>query len=73
MKQAKKQQQQQAQPQSSSVLQDEDTQTSTIADEAENEFTINEIDKLEQQGINAADIAKLKTGGICTVMAVLMW
>jgi hypothetical protein len=33
----------------------------------------NEIDKLEQHGINAADIGKLKSGGICTVMAVLMW
>ena len=31
-----------------------------------------EIDRLEQHGINAMDIQKLKTGGICTVLAVLM-
>jgi meiotic recombination protein DMC1 len=35
--------------------------------------SFNEIDKLEQHGINAADINKLKGSGICTVMAVLMW
>ena len=33
----------------------------------------NEIDKLEQHGINMGDIGKLKAGGICTVLAVLMW
>ena len=38
----------------------------------EDEHAYNEIDKLQAQGINAADIAKLKQAGICTVMAVLM-
>jgi len=33
----------------------------------------NEIDRLEQHGINAADIGKLKSAGLCTVLAVLMW
>lgn len=31
-----------------------------------------EIDKLQEQGINAADIAKLKTAGLCTVASVCM-
>ena len=33
----------------------------------------NEIDKLEQFGINAADIGKLKAAGLGTVLSVLMW
>jgi hypothetical protein len=37
------------------------------------EPAFNEIDKLEQFGINAVDIQKLKSSGICTVLAVLMW
>jgi hypothetical protein len=37
------------------------------------EPAFNEIDKLEQFGINMADIGKLKGSGICTVLAVLMW
>jgi hypothetical protein len=36
------------------------------------EPAFNEIDKIEQFGINAADIGKLKASGICTVLAVLM-
>jgi len=38
----------------------------------EEEHAYNEIDKLQTQGINAADITKLKQAGLCTVMAVLM-
>jgi meiotic recombination protein DMC1 len=37
------------------------------------EHAFNEIDKLEQHGINMADINKLKAAGLCTVLAVLMW
>lgn len=32
----------------------------------------NEIDKLESEGINVADIKKLKTAGYCTIMSVIM-
>ena len=70
MKQAKKQTQAQQQV-AAQVLQDEDTQAT--AEEYDSEPAFNEIDKLEQHGINAADIGKLKAGGICTVLAVLMW
>ncbi len=70
MKQAKKQQVQQAKE----VLQDEDTQaTQGDMDNNDMEPAFNEIDKIEQFGINAADIGKLKSSGICTVLAVLMW
>ena len=41
-------------------------------DRMEDEHAYNEIDKLQNYGINAADITKLKQGGMCTVMAVLM-
>lgn len=63
MKQAKKQQTEQA-------IQDEDTQISGNEDV---EFVYNEIDKLEQFGINSGDIGKLKSAGLCTVLSVLMW
>lgn len=33
---------------------------------------VNAIDKLQDQGINAADILKLKNGGICTVKGLMM-
>lgn len=32
----------------------------------------NEIDKLQSYGINAADLNKLKSAGICTVLGVIM-
>ena len=41
-------------------------------DETEDEEPFREIDQLEQHGINMADINKLKSAGLCTVMAVLM-
>lgn len=69
MKQAKKQQVQPAKE----VLQDEDTQATQGDLDNEMEPAFNEIDKIEQFGINAADIGKLKASGICTVLAVLMW
>ena len=36
------------------------------------DFQINEIDKLQEAGINAADITKLKNSGLCTVSSILM-
>ncbi|TNV77891.1 hypothetical protein FGO68_gene13661 [Halteria grandinella] len=54
------------------VVQDEETQVTQGDNDLEYEPAYNEIDKLEQFGINQADIAKLKTSGICTVLAVLM-
>lgn len=69
MKQAKKQQVQPAKE----VLQDEDTQATQADNEDDMVPAFNEIDKIEQFGINAADIGKLKASGICTVLAVLMW
>ena len=47
--------------------------TGANAEDYDYEPAFNEIDKLEQHGINAADICKLKSSGICTVLAVLMW
>ena len=49
---------------------DDDTQASQ---DGSDEPSYIQIDKLEQHGINVADINKLKQAGICTVMAVLMW
>ena len=48
------------------------TADNEIEEQMESEPAYNEIDKLQNQGINAADITKLKQAGICTVMAVLM-
>lgn len=50
---------------------DADTQLSNEDEETEPYF--NQIDMLESHGINAADIGKLKSGGLCTVLSVLMW
>jgi hypothetical protein len=54
-------------------LADADTAVSDIDRDMEMEQPFNEIDKLEQHGINSADIGKLKGAGLCTVLAVLMW
>ena len=43
----------------------------TMEDEEEQPF--HEIDALQEHGINAADINKLKAAGLCTVLSVLMW
>ena len=49
---------------------DEETQVSEQEEEVGPAY--NEIDKLEAMGINAGDILKLKSAGVCTVLAVLM-
>merc|ERR1719359_2119211 len=38
----------------------------------ENTTIVNTIDKLQECGINAADILKLKSAGMCTVKGLLM-
>lgn len=54
-------------------MQEEETQVSGDDNDYDMEPAFNEIDKLEQFGINAADIGKLKSAGLCTVLSVLMW
>ena len=44
----------------------------TDLEEAE-EIAFREIDTMQEHGINAADINKLKAEGLCTVASVLMW
>ena len=41
-------------------------------EEEEEELTFMTIDKLEESGISAADVAKLKAGGCYTVESILM-
>jgi len=55
------------------VLQDADTQASGSNEDEEMEPYFNQIEKLEEHGINSADIGKLKSAGLCTVLSVLMW
>lgn len=50
---------------------DDDTASVTGVEES-SEPTYVSIDKLQEHGVNAADIAKLKQGGICTVKGLLM-
>jgi meiotic recombination protein DMC1 len=40
--------------------------------EAEEEHAFNEIDRLQAYGINVADLNKLRSAGLCTVLGVLM-
>lgn len=40
--------------------------------ETEDAIPYNEIDKLQNMGINAADLNKLKVAGYCTVLSVVM-
>jgi meiotic recombination protein DMC1 len=40
--------------------------------EAEEEHAFNEIDRLQAHGINVADLNKLRSAGLCTVLGVLM-
>ena len=42
------------------------------AEEEENQFEPNEIEKLQEKGINVSDINKLKNAGFCTVLSVIM-
>ena len=41
-------------------------------EEEEEEFEVNDIEKLQEYGINMSDIKKLKLAGYCTVLSVLM-
>lgn len=46
-----------------------------IEDERQGDLELlpySQIDKLQEGGINAADITKLKTAGYCTVSSVIM-
>ena len=40
--------------------------------DALDEFTVKEIDTLQESGINVADINKLKAAGLCTIHSILM-
>ena len=50
---------------------EEDTQEATNFDEEDQPF--NEIDQLQQHGINMADVTKLKQAGLTTILSILMW
>lgn len=67
MKAAKKQLQQ-------VVQEEEDTAVSREVDMAdeEEEQPFNDIDMLQEHGINMGDILKLKAAGLCTAISVLM-
>ncbi|CAG9310774.1 unnamed protein product [Blepharisma stoltei] len=41
-------------------------------EEQQSSLPYNEVDKLQNYGINVADINKLKTAGLCTVLGVIM-
>lgn len=41
-------------------------------EEEEESLSFSTIDRLQEHGINAADITKLKSAGICTVKGLLM-
>ena len=49
----------------------EDEATDVGQDDEEQLF--NEIDQLQQHGINMADITKLKQAGLTTILSILMW
>ena len=50
-------------------IQEEDVEE--VVEEVE-QVTFLEIEKLQQCGVNAADVAKLKTGGYCTISSIVM-
>ncbi len=43
------------------------------AEEEYEEFSYHPVDALQSEGVNAADITKLKAAGLNTVGAVVMW
>eukprot|EP00111_Clytia_hemisphaerica_P015489 TCONS_00045736-protein len=43
-----------------------------LASEDEDEIFFQDIDMLQNHGINAADIKKIKTAGICTIKGIQM-
>ena len=49
----------------------QDTQASEY-DDGEDELPFNEIDQLQNHGINGGDINKLKAAGLCTVVSCIM-
>ena len=64
MKQAKKQKE---------VPQEEEETAVVEADYDEDCQAFTEIDELQNHGINAADIQKLKAAGLATMLSILMW
>ena len=54
------------------AAQAEDEDTAVCQDE-EDDQPFNEIDQLQEHGINMADITKLKQAGLTTVLSILMW
>ena len=51
----------------------QDEEATDVGHEEEDDQPFNEIDQLQEHGINMADIAKLKSAGLSTVMSILMW
>ena len=45
----------------------------TMCGQEDDEQPFNEIDQLQQHGINMADITKLKQAGLTTILSILMW
>ena len=62
----------QAKKEAQAAMEQEDEATDVGQDEEEDQ-PFNEIDQLQQHGINMADIQKLKQAGLTTVMSILMW
>ena len=50
---------------------EEDEEATNV--EEEEELPFNEIDQLQQHGINMADVTKLKQAGLTTILSILMW
>ena len=55
------------------AAEDHDEDEATDAGMDEEELPFNEIDQLQQHGINMADITKLKQAGLTTILSILMW
>jgi hypothetical protein len=51
----------------------EDEATDVGQDHDDDDQPFNEIDQLQEHGINMADITKLKQAGLTTVLSILMW
>ena len=62
----------QAKKDAQAAMEQEEEATDVGQDEEEDQ-PFNEIDQLQQHGINMADIQKLKQAGLTTVMSILMW
>ena len=68
MKQAKKEKS--AMIETEQVHEDEATD---VGQDDDDEQPFNEVDQLQEHGINMADINKLKASGLTTVLSILMW